>query len=761
MPPLLFDRATGNAKGQLDKGGGGCFAVVTPENTLIHGPGNRKGQLLSSDVTSRAKLAVFPSGKAMVVTSSTSYLLESGSVRALDRKTRKALWKFDGEKLLSIIVAGETVFVGRPNEVVGINTKNGKEVWRMKVNGKAYGLAVANGQFYVSTDKGAIHCFRPAVSSVTQQEKQPEEMGKQKDKEGKHFELAAGPLLQFTDRHSAIVRWETKTPAPTVLEYSSGNQQERVVDKTPKLIHKAMMIGLKHKVVYNYVIKNSLEKDSLTTRTFECDNFFNYSPVSVTDTANPFGTDKKSKAIADSAEKILQDTKIDRGVCLVLGNNSGQLAYEIAMRSQLRVIGIDTDRSRVAMARKTLENTGLYGGRVSFHYYKSLESLPFPSNFANLIVVEKASEASHTRNSLKDIKRLLRPDTGVALLELSTRELSKLKASKAIENWEVTSNDEKSSWLKLVRGPLSGTGDWTHQYGNADNAAFAGEKLNGAVDTNQFATQWLGRPGPRFHPDRSGRKPGPLSASGRLFAQGLQRIVAVDAFNGSILWSAEIPEMQRMNIPRDSSNWCADDDYVYAAVQNRLWQFNAATGTRTKMYNVIPGNNKEWEYDWSFVASHQKLLVGSAVKKGTAFTEYAGGGNQGWYDAPKGAVTNKICSEKLFAVDKKTGVKRWAYSNGLILNPTITLGKQHAYFIECRNTEIKTKQTRRLGGELLWKDQFLVALDIETGTQSLGTSNRYARWCDFVLAGFVEKHLNNRSFWGRKVSRLRLRYIKR
>ena len=177
VAPLLIDRATGSLQGQLDKGGGGSFAVITPENEIIHGPGNRKGRLLASDPTNRAKLAVFPSGKAMVVAGNSSYLMRTKTVRAIDRKTLKERWNFPGERFLSIIVAGETVFIGRPDQVIAISAKDGKELWRGMVNGKAHGLAVANGALFVSTDKGSIHCFRSGASESIVAKKNPGRIG--------------------------------------------------------------------------------------------------------------------------------------------------------------------------------------------------------------------------------------------------------------------------------------------------------------------------------------------------------------------------------------------------------------------------------------------------------------------------------------------------------------------------------------------------------------------------------------------------------
>ena len=538
------------------------------------------------------------------------------------------------------------------------------------------------------------------------------------ESEAPEFVLASGPLLQFTDRQTATVRWETKTPRPTVLEYHLEGSEKRIVDSKPKLQHEANLDNLKHNSVYNYVIKASLEDtESLETKSFECDTFFNYEKISPAEAESPFAESTDTNKIVAAADRILRDTKIDRGICLVYGSHTGQLAYELARRSKLRVIGIDTDANRVAAARESLSDSGLYGVRVAIHHVDSYNDLPFPSNIANLIVSESQLTSGEPVGSASEVQRLLRPSGGVAYLGQHLEDSAKLKAWTGSDGWKVTSTPSKGAWARFDRGTQPGTGDWTHQYGSSNNSAFAGETLGGANSATEFVTQWLGRPGPRFHPDRNGRKPGPLSAGGRLYAQGLHRIVAADAYNGSILWSAEIPDMLRMNIPRDSSNWCADNEHVYVAVKDRLWQFDATNGTRSKMHQVVPGPNNSWEYDWGYIATRGNLLVGSALKKGSSYTEFWGGGNQGWYDAPKGAVTDKVCSDNLFGLNKSDGQTKWQYTDGLIINSTITLGKERAYFVECRNTKLKAADARRIGANELWKDQYLVAVNLKTGTK--------------------------------------------
>ena len=116
------------------------------------------------------------------------------------------------------------------------------------------------------------------------------------------------------------------------------------------------------------------------------------------------------------------------------------------------------------------------------------------------------------------------------------------------------------------RGELPGSGEWRHQYAGPDNAACSrDERVRG-----ELVVQWWGRPGARPMPDRGNRNPPPVSANGRLYVQGNRTLFGLDAYNGTILWSKQIPTMRRANMPRDGSNMVADDDHLWVAIGRSL-----------------------------------------------------------------------------------------------------------------------------------------------------------------------------------------------
>ena len=59
----------------------------------------------------------------------------------------------------SLILADTTLFAGGENEVAAFDSVTGNKTWSSPINGRAYGLAVANGRLFVSTDSGYIYSY--------------------------------------------------------------------------------------------------------------------------------------------------------------------------------------------------------------------------------------------------------------------------------------------------------------------------------------------------------------------------------------------------------------------------------------------------------------------------------------------------------------------------------------------------------------------------------------------------------------------------
>ncbi|GIS63621.1 MAG: hypothetical protein CM1200mP2_58460 [Planctomycetaceae bacterium] len=60
-------------------------------------------------------------------------------------------------------------------------------------------------------------------------------------------------------------------------------------------------------------------------------------------------------------------------------------------------------------------------------------------------------------------------------------------------------------------------------------------------------------------------------------------------------------------------------------------------------------------------------------------------------------MTHKVCSDGLFSIDRKTGKVTWHYSNGVVLNTTLSITGDRIYFVECRHETVIGAPERRVG----------------------------------------------------------------
>ncbi|MBN2310947.1 MAG: PQQ-binding-like beta-propeller repeat protein, partial [Candidatus Hydrogenedentes bacterium] len=213
--PAMFERATGTFLGTLP-GQGGAYALLAGD-TLLSGPGRSTGQLDLTEPAAKEGVATFD-GLRMVVRGDLAYLHSKTELSCLDRarnvelskqrnpvirrrdelkKQIEALaggaeapeaaplntelarleeeiagltadmnacyrWRRPCELPYTLILAGDILFAGGDDEVAAYAANDGAPLWAAEVSGRAYGLAVAGGRLFVSTDSGSIHCFAQA-----------------------------------------------------------------------------------------------------------------------------------------------------------------------------------------------------------------------------------------------------------------------------------------------------------------------------------------------------------------------------------------------------------------------------------------------------------------------------------------------------------------------------------------------------------------------------------------------------------------------
>ena len=527
---------------------------------------------------------------------------------------------------------------------------------------------------------------------------------------------SVSPRVRFVATDAALVEWETARPQPSVVEFGeSPKLGKRVSDTSATTTHALRLTALKPDTKYFFTITQTAENAGPVSTSapapaptlapapapelFEFDTTFNFFVAPLAPSAtNALPADE---SIARLADTILKTSGVTKGYCLDFACGDGRLALELARRSDLSVIGVSDDDAVIECGRRILDAAGVYGPRVTL-LRAPLDFLPFASGCFNLVVSSDAFAGKRATAVPAEVTRVVRPGGGVTLFAPAA---------------------------PVVSAARPGAGAWTHAYGDAAQTVNSGDAT---VLGRDMRVQWFGQPGARGMLDRQSRNPPPLLTNGRLFVQGNERLYAQDAANGCLLWTLEIPGLRRVNLPRDSSNMCADDASLFVAVRDRVWQLAAQTGALTRTF-LAPENR-----DWGYVASDGPRLIGTAVKPGSTYTRFQGSWEY-WYDTLTTKSTAKVCGDRVFARNKADGKELWSYANGAILNATIVIGGGRICFVESRSPGLADEATSRLASTRLHERAFLVALDAATGRklweQPLAPPAKDAITMFLVLAG--------------------------
>ncbi len=549
--------------------------------------------------------------------------------------------------------------------------------------------------------------------------------------------ISVGPYARHVDHTTVEIKWQTDVAVPTLLEYRAGTAApHRIGRDQPTKSHTARIADVQSEGQYTYRVlvpadgKNAAEGTVATGRTYSFDAAFDYTQDAPPSEPSPFADDAATPRIVEYAELATMHAATKQGICLVLGSARGRLAYEIARRSQFQVIVVEPDEAAASEARRLLSDAGYYGQRVSVHS-GSLDDLPYADYFANVIVSAAALDDESQAHRATAWLRMLRPAGGVMLLgtggeaqERAAR-TDKLHTSLSAASIGKLSQlpGEQAAWLLLHRDELPGAGDWSHQYGLADNASCSRDELV----SGEMRPLWFGQPGARPMPDRGGRNPAPLAAGGNLYVEGDRILFGMDAYNGTIRWVYQIPDLRRSNVPRDSSNLAAGKNVVHVALGSSCLTIDAITGEVRSTFavptpetvdvaadgaaaDVVSEANDTGQHEWGYLARVGDAVLGTAVHARARYVADRGE----WYDGAPGWETEKVVGENVFSLDARSGEKRWEYRGGRVLNATITVGDGRVYFVESRSQRAKDKKSGRLGDEAL-DDTYLVALDLETG----------------------------------------------
>ncbi len=279
-------------------------------------------------------------------------------------------------------------------------------------------------------------------------------------------------------------------------------------------------------------------------------------------------TSNLSAAPNVDAKKILADTGVEGGLVVHLGCGDGKLTAALQASDAFLVQGLDRDAANVATARAHIQALGTYGP-VTAELLEG-KSLPYGDNLVNLLIAEDLGETP-----LSEVTRVLVPG-GVSYLK------------------------EDGKWTKTVKSRSTRLDEWTHYLHSPSNNAVAQDDEVGPPRH----LQWAGSPRWSRHHDHMASMSALVSTGGRMFYifdEGSRvsillpskwKLIARDAFNGTILWKRDIPEwythLHRLKsgpaqLPRRLVA-VGDRVYVTLGIGAPLVEIDASTGKTLRTY---------------------------------------------------------------------------------------------------------------------------------------------------------------------------------
>jgi len=264
------------------------------------------------------------------------------------------------------------------------------------------------------------------------------------------------------------------------------------------------------------------------------------------------------------ARAILDATGVKGGLIVHVGCGAGRLTAALRANDSYLVHGLDTDAANVDKARKCAAAQKLYGV-VAIDRFAG-EHLPYIDNLVNLVVAADLGKVP-----VAEVMRVLRPN-GVAYI----------------------------GGKKTVKPRPREIDEWTHYMHDAGGNAVAHDTVIGPPRR----VQWVGSPRWARHHDHMSSVSAVVTAAGRVFTifdEGSRasillppkwKLIARDAFNGTILWKRPIARwythMLRLKsgpavLPRRLVA-VGDRVYVTLGIDAPLTVLDGATGETIRTY---------------------------------------------------------------------------------------------------------------------------------------------------------------------------------
>lgn len=330
-------------------------------------------------------------------------------------------------------------------------------------------------------------------------------------------------------------------------------------------------------------------------------------------------------------KEILAQGADVKGYCLWLGIDNVRLFTEFLRQSQMHVIAVEPDAEKVASLRKRLDLAGLYGSRVSI-LHADVDFADLPPYIASLVVVENLKAAGLEGNArrIDAMCELLRPYSGVAWMAAGKEQ--QLAICSRLANAELPGfrvGAAKGAVVIRRTGPVRGSADWTHQYGDVASTVCSKDQLRLPLGILWFGEEaGFGDVLPRH-----GHGPPEQVVGGRLFIQGIDSLSARDVYTGRVLWKKPLTASTfgvyydasykhdfrylgygQGHIPGANArgtNFVATADRIYIVQDDECHVLDPATG-RTQQVFSLPAQEGQGSRRWAYIGVCEDCLIAGA-----------------------------------------------------------------------------------------------------------------------------------------------------
>lgn len=281
----------------------------------------------------------------------------------------------------------------------------------------------------------------------------------------------------------------------------------------------------------------------------------------------------RSEVVAADAKPVLTQLGTTRGICVVVADSDPAFAIDLATNSELLVYVCSDDAGYLESLRQSGHEAGLLGTR--------------------LYVQRGAASAVHLADNLADAAIVVGRDMSDAL----RAELLRVThpRAKIVAGAEVT-----------VNPPRDGSDDWSHPYHGPDNNPQSTDSLVKPPYLTQFLSEPWYVPMPQVTVSSGGRL---FKAFGHIALKErewpwLNKLVAVNAYNGTMLWKRDLTPGFMIH----RSTLIATPDVLYLGDEESCKVLDAATGNLRDEIRVA----KEVDPDgvWKWMAMDDGVLYG-------------------------------------------------------------------------------------------------------------------------------------------------------